>query len=98
MACELLGRHLCHASQGLVLWLLWSSSDVCYATYSRGLCKLLLSYRLKGNPISANHGCDGFDTRHMLYAVSASMLSWIADVLEASHMVWNKWNGLALVC
>lgn len=65
----------------------WSSSDMCYAAYSQGLCKLLLSYRLKGNPISANHGCDGFDTRHMLYAVSASMLSWIADVLEASHMV-----------
>ena len=60
---------------------------LCYAAYFFGLCKLLLSYWLNGNPISANHGCDGFDTRHMLYVVSVSMLSWIADVREASHMV-----------
>ena len=62
-------------------------NTVCYATYFFGLCKLLLSYRHRGNPISAYHGCDGFNTRHMLYVVSVSMLSWIADVRKTSHMV-----------
>ena len=62
-------------------------NTLCYATYFFGLCKLLLSYWHRGNPISAYHGCDGFDTRHMLYAISVSMLSWIADVRNAIHMV-----------
>ena len=41
-------------------------NTLCYATYFFSLCKLLLSYRTKDNPISAYHGCDGFGTRHML--------------------------------